>query len=48
MRTEYGYLPELHPAQQGLKLILKQTDYGAIYLPELHPAQQGLKYINPH
>ena len=40
----FGYrLPELHPAQQGLKQGLHIPDSILIALPELHPAQQGLK-----
>jgi len=36
-------LPELHPAQQGLKLLRWKEIEQPTTLPELHPAQQGLK-----
>ena len=36
-------LPELHPAQQGLKSLNEFHRVLSEFLPELHPAQQGLK-----
>ena len=41
-----GFLPELHPAQQGLKHEVDCGDFIENELPELHPAQQGLKPFN--
>ena len=41
--AQKNYLPELHPAQQGLKHELISFPYNQSLLPELHPAQQGLK-----
>ena len=44
MKHFRSYLPELHPAQQGLKVIdANALITSVLILPELHPAQQGLK-----
>ena len=40
---EKQILPELHPAQQGLKESQAEHARWHFNLPELHPAQQGLK-----
>ena len=39
-------LPELHPAQQGLKGQVNSIIGSDRVLPELHPAQQGLKEVS--
>ena len=43
LRNTVLILPELHPAQQGLKQFHSERHILAHCLPELHPAQQGLK-----
>ena len=43
-----SFLPDLYPAQEGLKLASARVANGFILLPDLYPAQEGLKLANEY